>query len=83
MVSKMNSFEGKLTPDQIIDLIAYIKYLSDPEKYDVEYETGEDGTTLIVPSDEPAAGSGTEEKGNPETESPEETESDASGTEDE
>ena len=49
-VSKMNSFEGKLTPDQIIDLTVYIKYLSDPQKYDIEYETADDGTTLVVPS---------------------------------
>ena len=32
-VSKMNSFDGKLTPQQIGDLIAYIKYENDPEKY--------------------------------------------------
>ena len=48
-ISKMNSFEGKLTPDQIIDLISYIKYLSGDAKYDVEYETDKDGK-LTVPN---------------------------------
>ena len=32
-VSKMNSFDGKLTTQQIDDLIAYIKYENDPVKY--------------------------------------------------
>ncbi len=32
-ISKMNSFEGKLTNENIMDLIAYIKYVNDPEKY--------------------------------------------------
>ncbi len=51
-VSKMNSFDGKLTGDQIIDLITYIKYLSDNEKYGFDYETADDGTTLVVPGDD-------------------------------
>ncbi len=55
-VSKMNSFEGKLTPDQIIDLTTYIKYLSEPEKYDIDYEKAEDGT-LVVP--DPGGGAAT------------------------
>lgn len=32
-VSKMNSFDGKLTEEQIGDLIAYIKYENDPDQY--------------------------------------------------
>ena len=63
-VSKMNSFEGKLTPDQIIDLTVYIKYLSDKEKFDFEYETAEDGETLIVPN---VDGSPTDAKASTET----------------
>ena len=32
-ISKMNSFDGKLTDENIMDLIAYIKYENDPTKY--------------------------------------------------
>jgi len=30
-VSKMNSFKGKLTPDDVREIIAYLKYLDDPD----------------------------------------------------
>lgn len=53
-ISKMNSFDGKLTEDQIIDLTTYLKYLSDDKKYDFDYEKGDDGTTLIVPPEDRA-----------------------------
>ena len=64
-VSKMNSFEGKLTPDQIIDLTTYIKYLSDPEKYDFEYVKSDDGTKLMLPEGD--AGSSAEKQPEPES----------------
>ncbi|MEM9411101.1 MAG: cytochrome c oxidase subunit II [Planctomycetota bacterium] len=71
-ISKMNSFEGKLTPDQIADLTIYIKYLSDPTTYDVDYSKGDDGTSLIIPS--------VSENGSPEA-SAESSETDESSTE--
>ena len=30
-VSKMNSFKGKLTQDDVNEIVAYLKYLNDPE----------------------------------------------------
>ena len=63
-VSKMNSFEGKLTEDQIIDLITYIKYLSDSEKYGFDYE--KDGDNLVVPSED-GSGATAEEAASEET----------------
>lgn len=74
-VSKMNSFDGKLTPDQLIDLITYIKYLSEPDKYDVEYVEGEEGE-LIVP-DEGSDSAETEPKSSGEAEENEGGEEDA------
>ena len=57
-VSKMNSFDGKLTPQQIDDLIAYIKYENDPEQYGspktaAELEAEMEGKK--GPAEEPAA----------------------------
>ena len=53
-VSKMNSFKGKLTQDDINQVIAYLKYLEDPEKVSDKAE-GEGGgaETSEAPSDEP------------------------------
>ena len=63
-VSKMNSFDGKLTPQQIDDLIAYIKYENDPAKYggtetagELEQQQETQGTaegTSDAPADTPA-----------------------------
>ena len=30
-VSKMNSFKGKLTQDDVNEIVAYLKYLNDPD----------------------------------------------------
>ncbi len=40
-VSKMNSFDGKLTRENQMDLIAYIKYVNDPGKYGDTTPVGE------------------------------------------
>jgi len=76
-ISKMNSFEGKLTNDQIIDLISYIKYLSGDAKYDVDYETNEDGK-LTVP--DPDAGGASAEKTDEDVSVSEEVEEPAAAT---
>ena len=39
--SKMNSFAGKFKPEELQDIIAYIKYVNDPVKYNVEKTVGE------------------------------------------
>ncbi len=63
--SKMQSFEGRLSNDDIRFLIAYLKYLKDPAKYDVELKDwmkehgeGVDSEGVVAPANgpEPAGG---------------------------
>ena len=63
-VSKMNSFDGKFSDQQIDDIIWYLRYLMDPakfENFDATTETGEDSEAAA-----PAEGDAAPAEENPE-----------------
>ena len=61
----MQAFAGKLKPDDINDIIAYLKWLKDPETY------GNDNSVIGLPGGGEA---GTEPEADPEVTEPETTE---------